>query len=232
MFINTAPLLWCADILCADTNINFKSREGNTPLHVAVIREVTIRVVIMLLQNDPSCVGIANNEGNTPLDIVVRNRRLYFVNMMVQKCSKEDISKAFQCSPCLLQCTISANILVLFLIIIHLKGFNINEVNHGGQTALHVACTSKNMKYIQVLIRWPTCDVNMKDNNGDTALHIAVCSKWNSAEKIQLILGSGRCEPNITNRQGCTPLHVATVNRDFNPQKYSEKCMEHTIYSY
>ena len=98
----------------------------------------------------------------------------------------------------------------LFMMHSERKEFNINQVNHDGQTYLHVACILKDIKYIQILIQQPTCDLNIQDDNGDTALHIAACSVWNSAEMIQCILDSGRCDPNITNKQGYTPLHTAT----------------------
>ena len=108
-----------------------------------------------------------------------------------------------------------------------MKEFDINEVNHDHQTALHVACTNKNMMYIQTLTQEPTCDLNIQDDNGDTALHIAACSEWNSTEKIQCILDSGRCDPNITNKYGYIPLHTATVNNQFDSLKMlldSTKC--------
>ena len=91
-----------------------------------------------------------------------------------------------------------ADKMLLFMMLIQMKECNINEVNHDGQTALHVACTSKNMKYTQALTQQPTCDLNIQDDNGDTALHIAVRSMWYSAEKIQCILDSGRCDPIIS----------------------------------
>ena len=209
MFINIEPF-----IRCANTDINIQNREGNTPLHIAMIREVPNRIVEMLLHYHHCNVGIANNESKTPLQIAVRNGRLNVVNMMVQNCSQEDIAKAVQCSACLLHCTISANISVLFFIIIHMKEF-INEVNHDGQTALHITCAGKNMKYIQALTQQATCDLNIQYDNGDTALHIAACSAWNSAEKIQCILDSGRCDPNITNKHRFSPLHRATANNQF-----------------
>ena len=113
-----------------------------------------------------------------------------------------------------MQHAIYKNRLGLFSMIVEMKAYkyNINKVNPGHQILLHLASTKENIKFIQVLIQQPKCDLNIQDIGGDTALHIAACSEFKSAEKVSCMLECGRCNPNIINKQGYTPLHKATVN--------------------
>ena len=45
--------------------------------------------------------------------------------------------------------------------------------NNDGDTPLHVACSNKKFKAVQLLVRDQRCNPNEKNNDGDTALHIA-----------------------------------------------------------
>ena len=202
-------------LMCDKVDVNIQNEEGNTPLHIAVIRDATLYITKKLIGH-PNCNPcITNHEGMTPLQLAFKTDQVSATEILLlsAKCSREDKAKAMQG---LLHCAIHADRMPLFIMLIELKEFNVNEEGHSGQTPLHVACIVESMEYIQKLTQQPTCDLNIQDDDGDTALHIAVCSEWNSAEKIQCILDSGRCDTNITNKQGYTPLHTATVHNKLN----------------
>ena len=196
-------------LMCDKVNINIQNEEGNTPLHIAVITDATLYITEKLIGH-PNCnPNITNHEGMTPLQLAFKTDQLSATEVLLlsAKVSHEDKAKAMQGLP---HRAIHADRMLLFIMLIEMKEFNVNEEGRSGQTPLHVACIVENMEYIQALLQYPTCDLNIQDDNGDTALHIAACSKWDSAEKIQCLLECDRCDPNITNKQGYTPLQTAT----------------------
>ena len=191
-------------------DLNVQNINGDTALHIAVMEKMPVTYIKELTFHKSCNPSIVNHDGMTPLQLAIDTDQLSAIDILLQcaKFSHEDVAKVMQN----LHRVIHADRMPLFMMLIQIKKFNINEVNHDGRTALHVASALKSMKYIQILIQQPTCDLNIQDDNGDTALHIAACSEWNSAEKIQCLLECDRCDPNITNKRGYTPLHTATVH--------------------
>lgn len=53
------------------------------------------------------------------------------------------------------------------------NGANINAVNKGGCSALHVAVNKQHLDCVKVLLNYQ-CDVNIQDTYGDTAQHDAI----------------------------------------------------------
>ena len=210
-----------AFLMCDKVDVNIQNEGGNTPIHVSVITDNALYVIEKLIGH-PNCnPSITNHEGMTPLQLAIKTDQLSAAEVLLlsARFSREDIAKAMQGSPCLLHRVIHANMMSLVMILMKINECDINEVNHDGQTPLHVACTAKNVEYIQAIIQYPTCDLNIQDDNRDTALHVAIYSKLYSAEKIQYMLEYNKCDPNITNNLGYTPLHTASLNNQFNSVK-------------
>ncbi|EAX95437.1 ankyrin repeat protein, putative [Trichomonas vaginalis G3] len=67
-----------------------------------------------------------------------------------------------------------------------LHGFNINEKNNDGDTALHIATKYNNKEFVELLISYGAY-VNEKNNRGKTSLEIA---KRNNCEGIVKLLVS------------------------------------------
>ena len=208
------------EMLVADErcDLSIQDDNGDTVLHIAVERNAS---VIELITLHKRCNPIiTNHDGMTPLQLAFNTDELSTAELLIRnaKCSHENIAKVLSFQG-LLHRAVQTDRMLLFKVLIEFKECTASEVNHDGQTPLHVACTTKSFEYIQALIQLPTCDPNFQDDNGDTALHIAACSEWNSAEKVQCLLDSGKCDPNITNNKGYTPLHTATVNNKFDSVK-------------
>ena len=204
-------------LMCEKVDVNIQNINGNTPLHRAVVKGPhTLKELIRHPYCNPC---IINHDGMTPLQLLVCDR-LSLTDMEILLCcaqySHVHTAKAFQG---LLHHAVRANKKSFVMISIEII---VSKFNHGGQTALHVACTLETFKYVKILTRKPICDLNSQDDNGDTALHVATCSKFESAEKIQCIL---KCDPNIfntkpflkradvniQNKEGNTPLHIAVI---------------------
>ena len=194
-----------------NVEISIRNKNGNTPLHVAVIRKSPIDVVETLLRHDHNNVIIANNEGMTPLQIVVRNGSVNFANIMVQRFTREDIQKmaAKDILSDVLCNAVSQNCAAVVQAIVVFQREKVNLIYSlvcQEDTLLHVACRNKHYKIIQILLE-NGADVQAIDSNGDAPIHI-VCQDMN-LRCLKVLLGSHHCNPNQQNRRGDTALHIA-----------------------
>ena len=92
----------------------------------------------------------------------------------------------------------------------------LNAKNASGETPLHhciIACCAESL---DLLIKFPSCDVNLSNYKGETPLHIA-CKKINISA-IQLLVADERCDLNIPNSSGDTPLHIAACSKSESAQ--------------
>ena len=198
-------------------DLNIQNREGNTPLHEAVMRQAPVGVIEAFTLHDSCNPNILNNVGMTPLQISGHIEEVDSAEVLITsgKCSHEDIVKVIEGTLLLHQAVLS-NRLILVSILVAMKEYSMNETNSAGETALHVACTTRCSKAIlEKLVDDSRCDLNAQTQYGNTALHLAVYSGTDVAEKVQCILQSERCNPNITNSEGYTALHVAVSKGDF-----------------
>uniref|UniRef100_A0A803MA13 Uncharacterized protein n=1 Tax=Chenopodium quinoa TaxID=63459 RepID=A0A803MA13_CHEQI len=53
----------------APVSSRLQNHDGNTPLHVALIKGRNLKVAELLVKHFPDLVGVINNEGNTPLHV-------------------------------------------------------------------------------------------------------------------------------------------------------------------
>ncbi|XP_042305139.1 SMC5-SMC6 complex localization factor protein 1 isoform X2 [Sceloporus undulatus] len=90
------------------------------------------------------------------------------------------------------------------------KQTNIYKVNIKGETAVHLACKSNNVKKLIHLLSLPGIDINVKDNAGWTPLHEA-CNHGSTVCVREILQ---HCpEVNLFSQvNGVTPLHDALSN--------------------
>ncbi len=85
------------------------------------------------------------------------------------------------------------------------EGIDVNAKDDSGNTALHIAATSKRTLIIKRLIK-AKADVNAKDAEGQTALHIVV--QKGSTYCVQALIDGG-ADISVKNKQGDTALKIA-----------------------
>ena len=198
-------------------DLSIQNVQGNTPLHEAITEAAPVDLVEVLTLHSSCNPGKPNHEGMTPLQLSVDSGKMHYVEVLVTsgKCSQKDIVKAME-GALLLHQAVSTDRPRLVSRLTSFQECNMNETNSAGETALHVACSTRSSKaMLKILVEDDRCDLNVQDHHGNTALHLAVYSRTNVGEKVQCILQSERCNPNITNSEGYTPLHVAVKNGDF-----------------
>jgi ankyrin repeat protein len=94
-------------------------------------------------------------------------------------------------------------------------GANINAVNSGGRTALHIATLSDNWDIVKLLLE-SGAQANIADNVKTTPLHIA--AQRNNYGIVQLLLDHG-AQVSLTDSANETPLGLAVGSKSFEAAK-------------
>ncbi|XP_060574718.1 uncharacterized protein LOC132732332 [Ruditapes philippinarum] len=224
----------------AGADLNFPDGSGSTALHCACLFKYEEKVKALIEAG--ANVNIANMSGSYPLHILLPyiNEMLFEEEVVeyqdVNKIAdllidaKTDIKlKAKHGITALHQAAMMPGNIQLIEKLIEV-GADVNEQNDEGETALHLACTSNEIRTIQVLTDAAT-DINIESKLGDSALHYAVRFgkiepvKGELCEKIKSFLKclleneyqncSSKTRKNLLeskNRVGNTPLHLVIYN--------------------
>ncbi|XP_067951562.1 uncharacterized protein [Watersipora subatra] len=88
------------------------------------------------------------------------------------------------------------------------RGSNVNAVNEGGYSTLHVAVNNQHLNCVKVLIEHD-CDVNIQDTYGDTPLHDAIGKE--STEIVRLLMDHADVDFSLKNKRGFNALHHAAL---------------------
>ena len=86
---------------------------------------------------------------------------------------------------------------------------DLNAQNTSGDTALHIAVSSKsdNVEKVQCILQSERCNPNITNCQGLTPLHVAVKSK--QFQSAAMLLKHSDCNPNFQDLSGNTPLHLS-----------------------
>ena len=87
-------------------------------------------------------------------------------------------------------------------------GADVNAVDAGGMTPLHIAAYYGQEEICTALCAAPGVNLEARNKHGETALHLA--AKW-PHDKAADALVKGGADPNASNRRGRTPLHTAAL---------------------
>ena len=190
-----------------------KNNANNTPLHLACLDTNTAAVMILLELFKEDCgLHEHNGSGYTPLQLAFTaggsdtEIPKLLVKVMFDKrgrdgntplhtaCNNEDMALLKIITECSLKCS------------------DLNISNDNGDTALHLACKTGNLKLVTLLLRMESSsihiDINSKDKCGDSPLHIA-CRKRSSKICMLLIRSKVHCDINAKDASGNTPFHLA-----------------------
>ena len=194
-------------LMCDKVNVNIQNRRGDTPLHVAVKQEIPISVIEALAHHVHCNVSIANNEGMTPLQLLVKMKKLLVANVIVKKCSHEDIKKmAIEDRSDVLYNAVSENCVSLVQALAKLQRGKVN-LRYGlyGETLLHTACRNGYVEMTEIVLK-NGAELWAVDNTGDAPIHIT-CNGLRLG-CLKALSQSKGCDPNQQNANGDTALHI------------------------
>ncbi len=175
------------------------SKENNS-FHRKII-ENSIKTAEKILK-DPYFsvyIDIADDDGNTPLHLTVRDKEIDFTRLLFNINSRNKAGM----TP-LHMYVYNQNL--RFVHFFKRIEADINAIDNAGNTALHLAVISGNLTIVKYLLVNTKADINAIDNAGNTALHLAVRSE--NVRVVKYLLDEGAYR-NAVNYNDNTPLHLA-----------------------
>ena len=209
-----------------ECNVNIQTKDGDTPLHLAVeTGDILCTEIVTLLLAHPQCdLNEANHEGKTPLHVACKKGSTTVVRMLLEtyKCDPNLQTIAGDTPLHLATCArVSAAIIQLLL---SNPQCDPHVENYQGDTPLHVALKLNNVN-IFILILERGCHETyanrdqmlaeasslVQQTTGGSLLHMAC--ECGSTTIVEYLLYSEhfRCtDMNTVNRCGETPLYIAS----------------------
>ncbi|WP_339047149.1 ankyrin repeat domain-containing protein [Candidatus Mesenet endosymbiont of Phosphuga atrata] len=171
-------------LISLGANINAKSKNGNTPIHMAVLcRDALMVKTLAKLKTD---VNIKNSLGFTPLFIATFSNNLEIVKILLCLGARRNISDSSGNLPIHIAARTGYQDIVKVL----LSEDTVNEYNHDGLTPFHLAVLNNHIDIVETLIIYCHTDINIQDRkNGNTALIFAV--QKDNLQIVKFLLKSG-----------------------------------------
>ncbi|MDR2807021.1 MAG: ankyrin repeat domain-containing protein [Puniceicoccales bacterium] len=227
-------------LIKAGVNINAQDKDGDTPLHWAVMKKNS-EAVKLLLEQPGININAQDKDGDTPLHLAVKNKDSETVKPLLAhgasvKIPNKDSYTVLELAqlnaekvPPEIQQLVKNHIVqcqtnVLFNLLkkelpsvdkvkkLINKGVNINVKDNAGNTLLHVAMLQGNPKIVKLLLKQPGIDVNAQNKNRNTPLHLA--AKSNNEKIVELLLSKSGIDINAQNKNRSTPLHWAVKSNN------------------
>ena len=222
------------EALVNSTNALSQDSDGNTPLHIALLKNAPLSKVqyIISLTSD---VNIRNRDGNSPLFIAVLKNRQKVGELLLSKGADIFATNTNNNSPLRLALKYGGSVqdwLVTSKTIVEkdgsgnsvlhyaaeweyadavtsllAKGADISARNANGETPIFSAAKTNNPSIIQLLVDGGA-DVHARDNLGSAPIHIAV--RWDAPLSVDALIKNG-ANVNVQNSSGKSPLAETVV---------------------
>ncbi len=189
--------------------IFYQSHKGKTLLHNACENN-DIRVSKLALKYYN--VNEKDSYGCTPLELALRYGYIKIAELIL---GNENFKYEQVPSWNNLLCSAVKNNKIDIVKLLLKHGFDIDQRNEGGYTALHIAAKMGNIETVKLLLEDPNIHPNEKDEYGNTALHLATIK--GNIEAIKLLLNYYALAKSYSNREnndGNTALHFATIKEN------------------
>ena len=184
----------------SDALNSVSKKKGNTPLHVAAIKNRAD--IAALLLDAGAAIDTKNRAGETPLLVATRERHKDCVQLLLQAGADWHASDQLGNTP-MHQAARWGDQITLSLLA---KYADVNIVNSSGQTPLHVATEFGHADCFFELLKHKA-NIRLEDRSGNTPLHLA--AKEGHTEIVTALLEAG-ADPN--GDLGYTPLYYAALN--------------------
>lgn len=192
----------------------FTEEGNNTGLHVCAMRGLNTIIQTLFNQieeNFPeesfsiinSWINKSNDKGDVALHYLSYRGNIEIIRLFDQyNCNVKITNKQ---GNNVLHFSAQGNKPSTLVYFIEKYGFNPDQKNNEGSTALHWACYTGSDMSLKFLIKWSN-NIDLIDNDGFTPLHLAVLSERSSLVKRMLLFGASR---KIIDKKGRTAKALA-----------------------
>ncbi|CAB0033139.1 unnamed protein product [Trichogramma brassicae] len=213
-----------SNVINQPVRVDAFDKEGNTPLHLALNRNIADRTIITLLLRNGANPNLADAKGSTALHVICQsyyNKEDTFVKILFAIC--DEIHQTVQIdardklgrTPLHLALSHDYNTKAELLL---RRGASPNSVDAHGSTPLHVICKKYREEYNFVKIFFEiydekhlTVQIDARDNVGRTPLYWALDRRHKNVAELLLRRGA---DPNLADAEGLTPLHMICQKED------------------
>ena len=198
-------------ILKKTTNINAKTKNGNTALHTAVLNNFQKAITALLKHKDVD-VSVKNYKNRTALHNVLKWPNIPADLSERIRIEYPDINNAQdEEGKTVVHPTMFKRFKTAVKELLKFKNVNVKPKNEKGRTALHLVCMSRDDipdNLIKIIIR-QSSDINAQDNKGDTALHIAIRNR--NFVAVKELREREDLDVNIKNNKNETAFHESIL---------------------
>uniref|UniRef100_A0A6P7GX78 Uncharacterized protein LOC114344022 n=1 Tax=Diabrotica virgifera virgifera TaxID=50390 RepID=A0A6P7GX78_DIAVI len=186
-------------LINAGKSVNINDNNGNTPLHIAVIKN-NLEILNQLLSIDDVKIDEKNHSEETPLTLATQNGNIGAVRMLISKGADVNCRNSVGLSP--LHISVE-NPELMEILILNGASVDLPDVDYE-QTPLHLAVEKECLETVRKLLSYGA-DVNFQDIDGESPLHKSV--KCTRLAELLVLHGADIDLPDFNNRN--TPLHIA-----------------------
>lgn len=195
--------------------LNAQNRDGQTPLHDAILCDNHTFAQYLLQHNCDVC--LTNKDGNTPLHLVARDDNIRMCKLLM-KYAQLDLTATNKMgkTPLHLACANEkANVTALLINKMSIEQMNLLDVQE--RTPLHECAENINGVLARYLIRHGA-DENAKDIRQNTILHLT--TEKGNLELVRTLIKSSNVNVNQVNSDEQSPLSLAILYNHEDVCKY------------
>ncbi|MEN0016608.1 MAG: ankyrin repeat domain-containing protein, partial [Bacteroidota bacterium] len=195
------------------TNVNAKSRDGNTALHFAIMSDRSAMAKEMLEYREHSLLNpnVKNKKREAPLHMAVSAAKQDLVQALLEH-PKIDLNVEDSHGNTPLHRAIELRSLSLVQQLLRSSETNVNAQDKLGNTPLHLAAPANMVSITRALLERHDIRPDIQNLEGDAPIHSVV---WCDALKVLAILAADeRVNLNLRDSEGHTPLHLSICYSD------------------